>query len=459
MKVTYEWYNDPYFVEREDPEFAMENPDHLTAEEFYCGYLGKIRELHSCTESDLRRLEQRGKHKCCNYKTANWFSASVSEEQKIKDRKRKILKEAIDAEKSNMQFHGIPKEDPVTEQRILYVRYMAMLQNPKLFSSDEIDAAKRAFDKAASTYAERLRAFSLLRAEYETKRKAKIKRDAEIYKAFEEHKQDLQEKRQQTKLCHTVLDVIKEVVSDVVGAYYDTHAPALKEKLEGGYDKVKLIVDEDDPLYCDYFGRWISKDLVMSALYSGQLMMSRMKKFGKYKDETLYSVPIPLYSIGEGNSLHSFMMYYRFIIGCNVEYPNLIRLGIYLNRAESLEMFENNPKAFHKVYKYIEDWRDHRYPDDVDLVLAVKEDQVPFDMVLNTPDLMGISIQKNNEIYTRGRYIQCVRNAIMRVLDSKMDSLIEMYPYTAIDEFNNIIRNMVEEVFGDGSQFPIQKEQ
>ena len=45
MKVTYEWYNDPYFVEREDPEFAMENPDHLTAEEFYCGYLGKIREL------------------------------------------------------------------------------------------------------------------------------------------------------------------------------------------------------------------------------------------------------------------------------------------------------------------------------------------------------------------------------------------------------------------------------
>ena len=182
MKVTYEWYNDPYFVEREDPEFAMENPDHLTAEEFYCGYLGKIRELHSCTESDLRRLEQRGKHKCCNYKTANWFSASVSEEQKIKDRKRKILKEAIDAEKSNMQFHGIPKEDPVTEQRILYVRYMAMLQNPKLFSSDEIDAAKRAFDKAASTYAERLRAFSLLRAEYETKRKAKIKRDAEFTK-------------------------------------------------------------------------------------------------------------------------------------------------------------------------------------------------------------------------------------------------------------------------------------
>ena len=454
MKVTYEWYNDPYFVEREDPEFAMENPDHLTAEEFYCGYLGKIRELQPCTESDLRRIEQSKR----NYRESNWFS-SLTHEERINNKKKNILKHAVSVELDNMTFNGISEDDPIREQRLLYAKYMAMLQHPKLFSSDEINAAKHAFDKAASTYAERLRAFSLLRAEYEAKRKAKIKRDAEIYKAFEEHKQDLQEKRQQTKLCHTVLDVIKEVVSDVVGVYYDTHAPALKEKLEGGYDKVKLIVGEDDPLYCDYVGRWVSKDLVMSALYSGQLMMSRMKKFGKYKDETLYSVPIPLYSIGEGYSLHSFMMYYRFIIGCNVEYPNLIRLGIYLNRAESLEMFENNPKTFHKVYKYIEDWRDHRYPDDVDLVLAVKEDQVPFDMVLNTPDLMGISIQKNNELYTRGRYIQCVRNVIMRTLDSKMDSLIEMYPYTAIDEFNNIIRNMVEEVFGDGSQFPIQKEQ
>ena len=454
MKVTYEWYNDPYFVEREDPEFAMENPDHLTAEEFYCGYLGKIRELQPCTESDLRRIEQSKR----NYRESNWFS-SLTHEERINNKKKNILKHAVSVELDNMTFNGISEDDPIREQRLLYAKYMAMLQHPKLFSSDEIDAAKRAFDKAASTYAERLRAFSLLREEYEAKRKAKIKRDAEIYKAFEEHKQDLQEKRQQTKLCQTVLDVIKEVVSDVVGAYYDTHAPALKEKLEGGYDKVKLIVGEDDPLYCDYFGSWISKDLVMSALYSGQLMMSRMKKFGKYKDETLYSVPIPIYSIGEGYSLYSFMMYYRFIIGCNVKYPNLIRLGIYLNRAESLEMFENNPKAFHKVYEYIENWRDHRYPDDVDLVLAVKEDQVPFDMILNTPDLIGISIQKNNELYTRGRYIQCVRNVIMRTLDSKMDSLIEMYPYTAIDEFNNIIRNMVEEVFGDGSQFPIQKEQ
>lgn len=453
MKVTYEWYNDPYFVEREDPEFAMENPDHLTAEEFYCGYLGKIRELQPCTESDLRRIEQSKR----NYRESNWFS-SLTHEERINNKKKNILKHAVSVELDNMTFNGISEDDPIREQRLLYAKYMAMLQHPKLFSSDEINAAKHAFDKAASTYAERLRAFSLLREEYEAKRKAKIKRDAEIYKAFEEHKQDLQEKRQQTKLCHTVLDVIKEVVSDVVGAYYDAHAPALKEKLEGGYDKVKLIVGEDDPLYCDYVGNWISKDLIMSALYSGQLMMSRMKKFGKYKDETLYSVPIPLYSIGEGHSLHSFMMYYRFIIGCNVEYPNLIRLGIYLNRAESLEMFENDPKTFHKVYEYIENWRDHRYPDDVDLVLAVKEDQVPFDMVLNTPDLMGISIQKNNEIYTRGRYIQCVRNAIMKVLDSKMDSLIEMYPYTAIDEFNNIIRNMVEEVFGDGSQFPFLKE-
>lgn len=452
MKVTYEWYNDPYFVEREDPEFAMENPDHLTAEEFYCGYLGKIRELQPCTESDLRRIEQSKR----NYRESNWFS-SLTHEERINNKKKNILKHAVSVELDNMTFNGISEDDPIREQRLLYAKYMAMLQHPKLFTSSDVAAAKNAFDKACDTYAERVRAFTVLREQYEEKRKKKLKEEAEFQKRFEEFKQALQKKQVQSKLCQSVTDEIEEVINEIAGAYYDTNASAIKDRLEEGYEKVKRIVGEKDPLYTSSVGTFMSNNTVMRGLNNGQLMMSRMKKFGKYKGETLYSIPVPAYNTSNEYSLYSFLMYYRFVIGCNAEYPDLIRCGVYVHQEEALNMFENDTKAFYSIYKHIDHLRS-QYPDDVDLIIGVKEDKVPFDMVLDMLNLIGINPIEHGGIYTRGRYIQYTRNTIMRTLKPKFDSLIDIYAYTSHDEFVGIIQKMVDDVFpGDGSAFPIQK--